>query len=507
MRAFVLIVLAAFLNATTVAVAAEPQNPPPGLPMDPLTTDLPSAINSELPDLSSTAAGLADKQQLYEIGYSVMLEMRQQGALLNDPETSEYIQSIGQRLASQSTDGGANFHYVVLKSDELNAFAVTGGWVFMFTSMIDFVHTESELAAVMSHETGHIIQNHVLRGIEDQKNASLLSIAGMLGAILLGALGGGGADAIEGGIVASQGLAAQHQIDFTRSEEQEADEVGMRLLAAAGFDPEAAPDLWVQMMQQESLQDGWMPAMLQDHPVDSARIADLRERAEQYPPVPDTSSPDFYLIQSRVRVLTAPGDEDIQRLYAQKIADGDHSLATMYGDALALMQDNKASQAVPILKKLIVQHGDLHLLYSALGQAQAKAGDMKDALATFRLAMRLFPRNVPVTIRYAQTLMSDHKSAQAHDVLLDLFNNVEPTPDQIQLTAQAASAAGDLCDAYYYMGEYQIADGNLPLAAQQYQLALRTPHLTDVQRQRISARLREVRDYLASARQQQHESE
>lgn len=194
-------------------------------------------------------------------------------------------------------------------------------------------------------------------------------------------------------------------------------------------------------------------------------------------------------------------------MYAQKIADGDHRLATMYGDAVALVQDNKASQAVSILKSLIAKHGDLHLLYDELGQAQAKAGDMKSALATFRLAEELFPRDIPVTIRYAQTLMADGKNAQAHDVLLDLFNNVEPTIDQIQLTARAASAAGDLGDAYYYMGEYQIADGNLPLAAQQYRLALRTPRLTNVQRKRISARLREVSDYLASARQQQHQSE
>jgi predicted Zn-dependent protease len=499
MRAFVLILIAAFLNATTVAMAAQPFNP--------ITTDLPSAINSQLPDLSSTANGILDKQGQYQLGYSVMMQMRQQNALFNDPETSEYVQQIGQRLASQSADGGGNFHYVVLKSDELNSFAVTGGWVFVFTSMIGFVHTESELAAVMAHETAHIVQNHVLRGLEDQKNATLLSLAGMLGAILLGALGGGGGDAIEGGIVASQGLAAQHEINFSRSEEEEADRVGIQLLAAAGFDPEAMGNIWVQMMQAQSLQNSWVPAMLQDHPVDSVRIADARDRAAQYPPVPDTSSSDFYLIRERVRVLTAPGDQDTQRVYAQKIANGDHSLATMYGDALALMQDNKASQAVPILKQLIVQHGDLHLLYSALGQAQAQAGDMTDALATFRLAMELFPRNVPVTIRYAQTLMADGKNAQAHDVLLDLFNNVEPTPDQIELTARAAGAAGDLGDAYYYMGEYQIADGNLPLAAQQYQLALRTPHLTDVQRKRISARLREVREYLASSRQQQHESE
>jgi len=496
MRAFVLILLAAFLNATTVAAAAEPST------SSPLTTDLPSAINSQLPDLSSPANVMLSKQQQYELGYSVMLQMRQQHALFGDPETDEYIQEIGQRLASQSKNGGGYFHYVVLKSNQINSFAVSGGWVFIFTGIIGATQTESELASVIAHETAHITQNHIARKLEEAKRATMTSLAAMLGTILLGALGGGGGQAIEGGIMASQGLAAQQQIDFTRSEEEEADRVGMQYLAAAGFDPEAMADLWERLMQEEGVQDSWVPAILQDHPVDSERIAAARARAALYPPVPDTSSPDYYLIKARVRVLTAPGDEDIQRQYQQKIADGNHSLGTMYGDALALMQDNKAAKAVPILERLIAAHGDLHLLYSALGQAQAQAGDTKQALATFRLAMRLFPRNVPVTVRYAQTLMSAGRAAQAHDVLLDLFNNVEPTPDQIELTARAASAAGDLGDAYYYMGEYQIDTGNLPLAARQYQLALTTPHLTEVQRKRIAARLREVRDYLASAHQQ-----
>jgi predicted Zn-dependent protease len=507
MRAFVLILLAAFLNATTVAVAAQPGNPLPYLPSNPLTTDLPSAINAQLPDLSSTASGILSKQQQYEIGYSVMMQMREQHALFNDPETLEYIQQIGQRLASQSADGGGYFHYVVPISDQIQSFAVTGGWVFIFTGLITATHTESELAGVMAHETAHITQNHVARGLLNQRKASMTALAGMLAAVLLGALGGGGGDAIEGGILASQGLAAQQQIDFTRSEEEEADRVGIEYLAAAGFDPEGLADMFERVMQQRGVQDSWVPSVLIDHPADSDRIAEARARAAQFPPTPDISSPDYYMIRERVRVLTAPGGEDIQRVYARKIAEGDHSLGTMYGDAVALIQDNKASQAVPILKKLIAEHGDLHDLYATLGEAQAKAGDMKDSLATFRLAMELFPRNVPVTIRYAQALMTDGRNAQAHDVLLDLFNNVEPTPDQIELTARAAGAAGDLGDAYYYMGEYQIADGNLRLAAEQYQLALATRHLTNVQRQRISARLKEVRDYLASARQQQRESE
>jgi len=507
MRAFVLIILFAFLNATTLAVAAPPGNPLPYLPSQSqaLTTDLPSAVDTQLPDLSGPENSIATKQELYEAGYSAMMQMRDQNALFEDPETAEYIQGIGQRLASQSTDGGGYFHYVMIKSDAINAEATAGGWIFVFTGLITATHTESELAGVMAHETAHITQNHALRGIEDQKNATALSLAGMLAAILLGALGGGGGDAIEGGIIGAQGLAEQHEIDYTRTQEEEADRVGIQYLAAAGFDPEGMGDFFERLERESSVQDGWVPAILEDHPEDSDRIAEQRERAAQFPPAPNTSSPDYYLIRERVRVLTAPGDEDIQRAYAQKIARGDHSLGTMYGDAVALIQDNKAAQAVPILKQLIARHGDLHDLYSTLGEAQSKSGDMKAALATFRLAMELFPHNVPVTIRYAQALMADQRSAEAHDVLLDLFNNIDPTPDQIQLTARAASAAGDLGDAYYYMGEFQIADGNLPLAAEQYQLALRSPHLTYVQRQRISARLREVRDYLATTRQQQHE--
>src|SRR4029077_3158017 len=78
-----------------------------------------------------------------------------------------------------------------------------------------------------------------------------------------------------------------------------------------------------------------------------------------------------------------------------------------------------------------------------------------------------------------------------------------PTPDQIRLTALAASAAGDAGDAYFYMGEYQIAGGDLYLAAQQLQLALASPHISQIQRQRYLARLEEVREYLASMHKRQ----
>ena len=99
--------------------------------------------------------------------------------------------------------------------------------------------------------------------------------------------------------------------------------------------------------------------------------------------------------------------------------------------------------------------------------------------------------------------MSVGRANEAHNMPLDLFNNVVPSPDQIRLTALAASAAGDAGDAYYYMGEYQHSGGDLNLAAQQLTLALASPHISQIQRQRYQARLDEVRDVLISSRKRQ----
>ena len=181
-------------------------------------------------------------------------------------------------------------------------------------------------------------------------------------------------------------------------------------------------------------------------------------------------------------MLSTPADIDLLGTYERKISRGEADLADQYGYALELTQHNRAEEAVKVLTPLVQQHETLTLLHLALAQALAKTGRNKEALAYFARTLQLFPRNVPVTVRYAQELMAVGKPMEAHNLLLDLFNNVAPTPDQIRLIALAANAAGDSGDAYFYMGEYQIAGGDLSLAAQQLQLALASPHLTPIQR-------------------------
>jgi len=491
MRALLLVLLTALTTAATAA-SAEPVPTP-------VTSDLPPSITSELPDMGSPAATVLSQSDEYRMGAMVSRELRDQNALIEDPEVSEYVQSVGSRLAAQSPDGGRNFQFFVVKDGAINAFAVPGGFVFVNYGLVLATSSESELASVMAHEIAHVTQHHIARQIRAQSQQSITSTAAILAAILLGAIGGGG-QAVEGGIVAAQGMAIQQRINFSRDNEAEADRVGIGYLAGAGFDTQAMGNFFETIGRHEGLAATYIPAMLVDHPVTSDRVAEARARAAQFPPRRAKDSVGYQLIRERLRVLTATGDVDIEKYYTRKIAMGYADLGNRYGEALALMADNKPAEAQRILHKLAQEHEGITLLHSALGQAEAKGGQTNDALATFKHAVALFPRNVPVTVRYAEELMAAGDPKQAHEVLLDLFNNVPPTPDQIRLTALAASAAGAAGDAYFYMGEYQIAGGDLVLAAQQYQLALAAPNLTQVQRQRYQARLDEVREYLANAR-------
>src|SRR6266513_3036533 len=448
MRRLLPALAAALLSLAGVAFADDP-------PSTPLILSTPAA-GSDLPDMGSPAAAVLSRSDEYRLGAMVAHQLRDQNALLEDPEVSEYVNGVALRLASQSAEGGRGFQYFVIKDPAINAFAVPGGFVFINAGTVLASSTESELAGVMAHETAHVTQHHIARMSRNQQQQSIASAAALLAAILLGAGG--------------------------------------------GFDPNGMGQMFETMSRHEGLAVTYIPAMLIDHPMTSDRIAEQRARAAQFPPRKGKDSRSYELIRERVRVLTGTGDVDVAQAYAQKLARGHAGLGNRYGEALALMAGNRADEAATVLAPLVQQHEALTLLHVALGQAQAQAGHFDEALATFQHAEELFPRNVPVTVRYAETLMAAGRPADAHNMLLDLFNNVPPTPDQIRLTALAASAAGDAGDAYFYMGEYQIAGGDLALAAQQLQLALASPNISTIQRQRYQARLDEVREYLASTR-------
>jgi predicted Zn-dependent protease len=251
-------------------------------------------------------------------------------------------------------------------------------------------------------------------------------------------------------------------------------------------------------MQQRSGGAGHnIPDLLRSHPVTSERIAETRDRASRMARPRNPDSTGYALIRDRLQLEILSDEVQPRDLFATaKSADYPSTDAEQYGRALALMRADAPEEAIPALQALLDRRPDVTLYHTALGQAQLAAGRVDASKATLENAMKLFPRNVPVTLRYAETLMRAGDAKRAHLVLLDLFNNVPPTAEQVRFTALAANAAGDVADSYYYMSEYHVISGNLALAINQLRLAQAVPGINAVQRERFDARIRELEEYL-----------
>lgn len=487
------------LLTLSASFRAVTQELPIGAPAAPspatYTTRSLSYLGYDLPDLGGPANALISKADEYSIGRMVLREVRDAGMLMEDPEVTDYIQQLGMRLASEAHDEGQSFTYNIMKEPVVNAGAI-GRLVLINSGLVLMTDNESELASVVAHETGHIVQRHMARAIEAQSHMSLVNLAAMLAAIALGAMAGGGQGA-EGAIALTQAASYQQQVNYIRGNEVEADAVGIELLANAGFDPNEMANEFELFTRMEGLSLAGIPALLIDHPVTSERIAAARNRAANFPPaklLPESLP--YQLFKERVRVLTLPPEEHVDQYYSRIRDRRPLSTAERYGEALIQLQTHKTAAAVATLRELVAQNPQVTMLYAGLGQALAANNQLPEALEFFRQTNILFPRNIPLTVRYAEALMQANRSADAHTLLLDLFNNADPTPAQIKLTALAANAAGDAGDAYEYMAEYDLVGGQLALANQQLELALASPGLTNQQKAKFRARLDQVRGWL-----------
>jgi predicted Zn-dependent protease len=425
--------------------------------------------------------------------------------ILTDPEISQYAQEIGHSLSSRAEDGQHQFYYFVIKDPTVNAFAIPGGFVAIQSGLILATRNENELAGVLAHETAHVTQRHIVRQIMDQSHEGLLASAAMLAAVLLGATASrGNPNVAEAGILAGQSAMIQHQINYTRSSEFEADRIGIGTMASAGYDPLGMASFF-DYMSHEGPEPSRVNAVqfLIDHPIFSDRVAEAHNRADQIGRIRHEDSLSYLLIKERLR--TVAGDPHAARqYYANLLKNGaGKTIEERYGRDVAEIATKNPAGAIPDLEALVREYPKVTQFYGALGQAYLANNQPKESEAILERAMTLFPRNVATTIRYAETLMRSGDNKRAHLVLLDLFNTVEPTPDQTRLIAKAANSAGDLADSYGYMAEFYLMTGDLMMANNQLQMALGLPGLDPVQRARFSARLEEIRAAMPKNRKNQ----
>ncbi len=460
-----------------------------------LASGAPLAGADELPDIGSPANAMLPKSEEARIGRSIMRELRLRGAVVEDPLITEYIQSIGHRLVAHANDEGEyQFEFFVVQDPSINAFALPGGFIGVHTGLIEATESEAELAGVLAHEIAHVTQRHIARSIYANSRASIMTMAAMLGAILVGMAADGGGEVVEGAVATAQGVALQNRISFTRRNEYEADRVGVSTMAEAGFDPQGMPDFFSTIGRRAGPYASMVPEFLRTHPVSSARIAETRARAADLSVDGSEPSRGYGLAKARIVARSRTSPSDALVYFRDSMPPGEPAL---YGEALALMRLDRPADAQRLFERLVDEHEDAIAYHIGLAEAQVANDNLPAALATYESARELFPRNVPLVISYAETLLQAGRGQAAHEMLLDLLNTVPPTPEQVRLIARAAVAADEMAEAHYYLAEYNIMIGDLVRAVGFLTRALQLPETEPIQRARFQARIDLIKEYLS----------
>jgi hypothetical protein len=233
-----------------------------------------------------------------KVGIQAAQEAEQQLPILRDGETTDYVNSVGQRLVRAIPEEFQHpefrYSFQVVNQKEINAFALPGGPMFVNRGMIEAAHNEGEMAGVMAHELSHVALRH---GTAQATKAQKYSILSGLGQVAGAIIGGGVGSVIGQGSQLGVGV---YFLKFSREYETQADVLGAQIMARAGYDPNDLANMFRTIQQQGG---GGGPQFLSDHPNPANRYARINQEAQLIGTVrnPIRNTPEFSRIQSRLR--------------------------------------------------------------------------------------------------------------------------------------------------------------------------------------------------------------
>lgn len=445
-----------------------------------------------LPEIGDSSGTVVSPDQERAIGESLMRRLRQALLIVDDPLVESYIESLGYRLASASDRPGEPFDFFVVKDPQINAFAAPGGYVGVNSGLILTSESESELAAVLAHEITHVTQRHMARTYEAAGRQRLAAAVAILAAILVG----GQSDQLAQAAVATGTAASmQMQLNFTRANEREADRLGIRILAEAGFDPAAMASFFERMQRAARLYGARVPEFLSTHPVTTNRIAEAESLARGLPTAGRRDPLTYELIRARLRVLGSEDPAAAEREFADNLARGSFRdpVAERYGYALALVRNGKPAEARKQIEPLLRAEPDRLPLVIAAARIALAAGETERGLETFRRALLNYPNDYPLVYFYSEALLGAGQPGQAREVLSEYLRNRPATAALHDLYARAAGESGHLAEAYRHRAEYYFLSGETHAAIDQLTRAAQLDDLDFYQASQIEARLQELK--------------
>lgn len=240
-------------------------------------------------------------QQEVQMGQEYSQQINAQLPIIRDPEVNRYINVLGDSIARLADSRNLDWRFFVVDSREVNAFAVPGGFVYVNRGLIERAQTMSQLAGVLGHEIGHVVRRHTIKQMQQAQGANFgLTLACVLTRFCESQVAGAAIN------VGGTALFAK----FSRNDESQADEEGVRNVVRAGISPEGIPQMFQILIDERKRRPDAVSAWFSTHPTEESRIADTEQMIRQIDPrilrslTTDTRA--FHAFKQRVMSLPAP---------------------------------------------------------------------------------------------------------------------------------------------------------------------------------------------------------
>ncbi len=453
-----------------------------------------------LPIMGEPADAALSPLEEQRLGAQFMRQIRRRLPLVQDVQAAEYIQQLGDRLVASSGKGSTDdFTFFIINDPSINAFAIPGGYIGVNTGLISAMAEVEQLSSVLAHEIAHVTQRHHARSFATSNRSGWTTAAAILAAIVISQSSPqAGQAALAAGLAASQ----QTAINFTRSNEVEADRIGIEILASANLDTRAMAETFDILRRQNSVNtSGLVLEYLRTHPLDVNRIAEAADRASQNPARKRLNSLDFKLFKARLEILTSRDLAQTTRQYRSNVRDNNtSSVQDKYALAMLAELDNNTEQGRKILNSLdsSALHNPFFALLSADINAFKHPGETDKRLSALA---ELYPERYSIVEKQLQFLVATKRLRDASDLATRYVRSATtPNPRAWMQLANIQEKLDDSSGSHESLARYFEALDETGRATSQLRLAINEVATGSQDEIRLSASLKLLQQKAANSR-------
>lgn len=396
------------------------------------------------------AGALISLDEERKMGEEAFQEVMASIPLVDDPDIVDYVRGLGKRLEAYIPDKPFPFQIYVADLGDMNAFAIPGGYIFMFRGMMTTLESEAELAGVLAHEMGHVWRRHLAHRMEKSAPTNIATLAGLLAGVLLGAavspaLG----QALTMGSVAG---GVQQQLAFSREDEQEADWAGFKTMTAAGYPPQEMERSFQRMWKMESYLGGNAPVYLRTHPTSPQRVEAMANMTRQWHgKAIHYDNSEFLRIQTRLIALYDPEGQAEKTLKSRRLADP-NSPYPLYGLGLLAMRQHQYESSLGFLERLGQLWPDNVYQIRAEGVCRLMMGQDAQAVTLLQRALVLKPGDIDTQLALGQAYQRQGRLNDSARVLRQLVAQDPENHAALYELGVSLGRLGQVGEASLYLG-------------------------------------------------------